>query len=451
MVQLQQFADIEDINLRRYEIDLHLRQYEGAVRHLWTAGPGSHFDLAVDLARKYGLLRLLASLAVNHPDLRARVQMAIGEELQLKGRNEDAALAFMTAGDLENAMRAYRLAGQWRPALTLAAHLGRSSDRITAMAARLAVDLADGHRHSDAAAVTLEYLNNIESGVRLLAEGGQWREAVRVAVARGAPQLMESVIAPTAAAAASRILESAREDAERVGKYWDRLKELRQRREAMIAAIEFADGHHVAAGNHFGDVDALASEAASVVSGLSVYTDATRVGSGSFSTSAGGSGVSVTTVGGRRRSGTSSKTARRRKIRQGSPEEEAELGRLLLGLAPLPAVLTEAGELTELLVMLGHEQDAAEVQRALKALTDAHREAVDDLLAHPPPGMGLALSSDAIARAAEVSGPVGVEGLRAVASVVPGLELQRRAAELEAEAKSGNWKWEVLRDHETKE
>ena len=72
-------------------------------------------------------------------------------------------------------------------------------------------------RQAEAAAVTLEYLDDVPGAVALLCEAGEWREGVRVAYARARPELMEATIAPAAAAAAARILESVADDAARMG------------------------------------------------------------------------------------------------------------------------------------------------------------------------------------------------------------------------------------------
>ena len=50
------------------------------------------------------------------------------------------------------------------------------------------------------------------------------------------------------------------------------------------------------------------------------------------------------------------------RIRQGSPEEEAALVSHIASLATTPRQCTEAGQLTELLVLLGHEGDARRLQ-----------------------------------------------------------------------------------------
>ena len=53
------------------------------------------------------------------------------------------------------------------------------------------------------------------------------------------------------------------------------------------------------------------------------------------------------------------------KIRQGGPDEEANLAHHLIGLAPSARQCQEAGQLTEVLIMLGHEADARKLQNLL--------------------------------------------------------------------------------------
>lgn len=444
LMQLQQFAAISDPSLRGHAIDLFLQRYDGAVRHLVAAGE-AHFPTALELAKKHGLLRLLLQLTEGQPALRAQVHSAAGEELDSRGKHVDAALAFVAAGDLEKALRAYRLAGQWRQALGLAVRLGRTQEQITAMATRLAADLAESHRQSEAAIVTLEYLNDVPSAVSLLAEAGEWEECVRVALARSRSDLVEGTIKPAAALAASRLLENVTEDLERVEKYWTRLKELRQRRAAMSAAVVSSDfqGDGGGFGGRDRDED-METEAASMVSGFSMYTDATMTAAGGGSRM---STASVTTVGGKRAKRQSNKSKRKSgRIRQGSPEEESQLGKHILSLAPLPSVCAETGRLAETLVMLGHEDDAAKLQRSLKKLVDLHKAAVDDLVANPPPGMGMEIGRIAYERAMAMGGTVAVAALQAAAAEMAGPDLQRKVAESEAAMKGSDWKWEILRD-----
>ncbi|KAH7624735.1 putative Elongator complex protein 1 [Nannochloris sp. 'desiccata'] len=472
LYQLQQFASIENESLRYHAIDMHLKRYDSALRHLMNAANSAAengaseekseiseegeklFSQALKLAQEHNLLRLLLQFTQGKPALRCRVHIAAGEELEQRGKHEDAALAFIAANDLEKALRAYRLGGQWRQALGLAARLGREPEKIHAMAARLASDLADLHNYAHSAQILLEYCNDVSGAVAALAEGGEWNECVRVAYARGQPNLVESKIAPAAAMAASRILQNLTEDCGRIEKYSARLKELREKRAALAAAVQISSlaFDQGAAGHISNRDDDVQTEADSMISGFSIYTDATftikpggssRVGGNSSSSSA-----SVTTVGGRRSSKKKNKgKSKSSKVRQGSPEEEAQLGRHVLSLAPLPNLCTEVGQLVEVLVMLGHEEDAATLHRNLKALIDTHTAAVEDLLTHPPLGLSLDIGAAAKEKAYETGGGIAaVVALEAAVAAVPGAELQKRAAEVELATKTTHWKWDILRD-----
>ena len=68
-----------------------------------------------------GLLReLLGALPERGDPRRARVLGAAGAALAVRSLAEDAALAFLAAGQPERALGQYRAAGQWRMALALA-------------------------------------------------------------------------------------------------------------------------------------------------------------------------------------------------------------------------------------------------------------------------------------------------------------------------------------------
>lgn len=79
------------------------------------------------------------------------------------------------------------------------------------------------------------------------------------------------------------------------------------------------------------------------------------------------------------------------------------------------------GQLAELLVFLGHEADARQLQQAVGQLVAAQAAASSAILASPAPGM------------------------RAEGGEGPSPQLALRVAAAEAEAKSVAWKWDVLR------
>ena len=441
LAQLQGFATIENLCIKKAMIDKHLERFELAIAHLVDAGP-EYFKDALELAQAHGLLRYLLSL-VKDRETRKTVQRALGESLSNKGKYEDAALAFVAGEDLEQALRSYRLACAWRPAMTLAKRLNKDDVSIKDLATRMANDLEDALSFEEAAHVTLEYLGDIMRAVRLFALAGNWREALRVAVSQGSMQILDSVLAPVAATNAEKLLESFKDDRDRVEKYWRRLKDLREKRMAMDALKATADAESDLP-LHMTELDAAyENDAASIITDLSMYTDASMATSAATGTSF------ASTIGGRKgikSKNNDKKKKKKNRIRQGSPEEEAQLAHHILSLLPLPSVCTETGQLTEFLIFIGHEDDASVLQKALKALIDLQSEASADIISNPPPGKSLELPysirEDIFNRA----------GLHALTIVEDSLlkqassELQIQVKEAEASMKATNWKWELLRD-----
>ncbi|KAG2431603.1 hypothetical protein HYH02_013296 [Chlamydomonas schloesseri] len=416
LAELQRFGAIAPQPLQRYSIDMHLRRHASALGHLVAAGP-QHFGQALQLARERGLLRQLLQLYDNDPAHRPAVLEAYGEQLEAAKRHDDAAVTYLAAGAGARALAAYRAGGRWRQVFTVAAQLGMAPDEVQALAADVAEELAASGQVADAAAVLLNYLGDVDNAVRTYATAREWREAVRVAHAHGRGDLVETVVAPAAAEGASALLAEAGEAVEKIRKYGQRLADVRARRLAMAAALAAADEEADAAGVDF---DAQ-SDAMSLVSGLSVYTDATHTAPPGSAASASASGASraPSTLGGRRaQGGGKKKKAGAGRIRQGSPMEEASLCAHLHSLAPRPSTLTEAGQLLELLVMLGHPDDARALQRAVAGWQAAYQAARADMAAHPVP----------------VEGPPHARE-----------EMERLLAP--APDTSGvAWKWEVLRD-----
>jgi elongator complex protein 1 len=129
---------------------------------------------------------------------------------------------------------------------------------------------------------------------------------------------------------------------------------------------------------------ASVSTLASGVSGFSAYTDRT-LGAATATTNQTGTSRSASTVGGRVGKKKPTRAERRGKkagagLRAGGPTEERDLANHLAsgGVAGdllAPGALEHVGELSELLVVLGHAEDAATLQGAVSAAIAAHQKA----------------------------------------------------------------------------
>jgi elongator complex protein 1 len=248
---------------------------------------------------------------------------------------------------------------------------------------------------------------------------------------------------PLSTQAASGLLSDANEAIERLSKYSTRLFEVRQRRTAMAAALAAAEAEAAAAaaaaggGGGLYDQDDLVSP--SIVSGFSMYTDRTSAAAtGIGSSSSAASTQAASTLGGRapmRKKGGKKGGKGAKKIKAGSPEEEAGLEALLVTLGPAQHVLEEAGQLAELLVMLQHVGDAAKLQQRVGQWQAAAADAaalVTQGQQQQQQGVGSAASGQAQA------GEGGAVGAAAVGAGGWGGAVAAAAV---------RWKWDVLRDH----
>lgn len=312
-------------------------------------------------------------------DARKALLIKFAEHLSLGARHEDAAVAHLAAGDAARALDSYRAGSCWQQALTLAGRL-----RLSAKDRRdIAEELCESLSMTDplaAARVSARHLRDVDRAVELFARAGAWREACETAHAHDRGDLMETTIAPMCAGAAEEHFESFKENKARADKYAARLRDLRKHRERAryAASLEQADwsalGGRPNAGADFeGDFDDGASEAPTLASDMSAYTDRTGMTSAVSATSA------ASTVGGRKAKKKKDKKNKGSKgLRAGSPTEERDLALHVAALAPMDKTLEEIGELLELLVLFGHESDARALQRVVGECVDAYATANKD-------------------------------------------------------------------------
>ena len=412
--------------------------------------------------------------------LRVAVATAYAGQLNEERRHEDAAVALLSVGDLNGAMKAYADGLNWRPALALAGRLQLPLSERRLLASEL-TDALEQFDPAGAAAVAERELGDVDRAASLLCAAKKWRETVSVAYAHGRGDLVETVVAPAAAEAASGVVSSAREAPARAEKYLERLRKLRERREALERALGADAGNAAAAaGGAVGrpgatrddddDGASVFSAAASVstlasgVSGFSAYTDRT-LGAATATTNQTGTSRSASTVGGRVGKKKPTRAERRGKkagagLRAGGPTEERDLANHLAsgGVAGdllAPGALEHIGELSELLVVLGHAEDAAKLQGAVSAAIAAHqkasaearraldaldaKDAKDGLLVSPDSGGDV--SANAVNTNAFANNSTGRKIVPCPCSAC----VAHRSTHCLA-AKNAQWKWAALRD-----
>lgn len=117
--------------------------------------------------------------------------------LSSTNKHKEAAFAYEYLNDHASAWPSYRSANLWREALASAMLAGISAEEISELASSLADGLTESKDFSSAATITLDYLSDLPSAVRLMCRGHQFAEATRLIMLRREPSLIESVIDPS--------------------------------------------------------------------------------------------------------------------------------------------------------------------------------------------------------------------------------------------------------------
>lgn len=367
--ELEAFDDISPIEKQHAHIDLYLGRLPMAAKNFALAGDWPSFEKSVTIAKQApeDVFPVLLQHFPNNCSERATearfLRIALGESLLGRGRAEEAAVAYLSGGDLEQAMHAYRTAGAWRMVLSLAGKLGRGDADVKSLALELAEELLIG-APKDSATILIDYVHDVHRGVEILASTGAWREALSATYRCSRPDLVDTLLAPAAAAGVVRALDDFKEDNARLKKYIARLRTLRQRRAALAAAVgPAAEDFEVADA----DNEAISEVGTSVMSDYSAYTHRSAV-TGTSNDGSSLTSASAASCVGRRNRRRGKKDKKKGRIRAGAPNEEYALLQHLKE-CPMASHRRESyGELAELLIVLGHEQDAKTLQTTLSNL-----------------------------------------------------------------------------------
>lgn len=329
--------------IMRYRIDLKLRRFEKALKHIVAAGD-AYFEDCINLIKKNPELFSLGLQFVTDPTKRRQVLEAWGDHLSDIKCFEDAATTYVCCSSLEKALKAYRSSNNWRGVLTVAGLIKLGKEEILQLAHELCEELQTLGKPGEAAKIAFDYCGDVKNGINLLISAREWEEALRTALMHRREDSISDVKTGAAECAATLIAEY-EEGLEKVGKYLARYLAVRQRRLLLAAKLQ-SNERSV---NELDD-DTV-SEASSSFSGMSAYSTGSRKSSAASMSS----------------SGTSKRGVRRQKkkgkIRAGSPDEEMALVDHLKGMSLGAGAVRELRSLLACLVMIGKEDIARKLHR----------------------------------------------------------------------------------------
>ncbi|KAL6878468.1 hypothetical protein ACP4OV_012638 [Aristida adscensionis] len=342
--------------IMRYKIDLRLGRHASALKNIVSAGDDYHEDCMKLLDANPHMFPLGLQLFTD-PDKRHQILEAWGDHLSEEKCFGDAALTYQCCSSYQKSLKAYRACGDWRGVFTVAGLLKLKEEEIILLAHELCDEFQEIGKQGDAARIALEYCADVDRGVNYYIAAREWEEALRVAYMHSRQDLVETVGDAALECAASLISEY-QEGLLKVGKYAARYVAVRQRRLSLAAKLQSED--------RFMDVeDDNMSEVSTSFSEMSAYT--TR------STKESSASVMSSTA-------TKSRGARRQKkggkIRAGSPGEEMGLVEHLKGMALTSSAQKELKSLLIVLLQLGKEEIARQVQQAADSFEVSQRAAV---------------------------------------------------------------------------
>lgn len=250
--------------LMQYNIDLRLKRFEKALRHIASAGD-AHFDDCMTLMKENPQLFPLGLQLIADSAKRRPILEAWGDYLSDEKCFEDAATIYLSCFQLEKAMKSYRACNNWSGVLTVAGFLDMGKEEVLHLAQELCEELQALGKPGEAAKIALEYCGDVNGGLNLLVSARDWEEATRVAFMHRRQELIK-VVKDASLECAGTLISDYEEGLEKVGKYLARYLAVRQRRLLLVAKIKAEEQAP-------SDIDDdTASEASSNLSGMSAYT-----------------------------------------------------------------------------------------------------------------------------------------------------------------------------------
>ncbi|OWZ03547.1 Elongator complex protein 1 [Phytophthora megakarya] len=404
----------ENENWRKYTIDIHLERHARALTHVAELIKETSYDneeetnklqnMALDLIKQGDLYDQALVLFPSHSNrnasksdrtFRHQILKLKGVFLEWEKKYEAAAYVYLAASEKENARRAFIAANKWQMALALSARDQQTPDKLRNAAYSIAQELLNKQQQQQdgsvddimaVARIYVEYCNDIDEAVALLVTHQQWSEALRIAYLHQRDDLVESDVESGVLQSCDDVQEELERKQKQYIKHWNRLTTIREQK--RLFKLHGIDGSRWDQGNRGdGDTDSgsIRSGASSAADSALSYASVSSVGSHNSAASIGNFSMqslsmatashfySTQTLGNvstkpktkAKHGGIPSRRERRKRMKEGSAEEEAYVAQQLSELRPNAALALEVGGLLEMLVFFGHVQQAQRLQTQL--------------------------------------------------------------------------------------
>lgn len=363
--------DLDELDepVRKYKVDMHLKRYEKALRHLASAGDEHFKDCLTLIAERNLHSQALAIYEVKGDSVQlAAVQHATALVLTEKCRYREAGIMLCRCGELAQALDQFKEGLEWRWCFSLAVELSLSDPEVAAIGQSLIPRLVQSGRAVEAAEIAQNFMADNEAGIALLVQGESWDAALMMATRHGRKDMHETHIRPAALQVAASICEGF------VGGEDGGLTTMFRRHSARLAVVRAEKAAKALIHSDDEGADGINSDLYSDTSSVTT----SRASSSTKSKRSGSSRSSSSSKGTRTHRSKRRAARKTTSLREGGVFEEAALLDALNGIAErLVQVRRSAPELCGVLDFLGECKAAAAVETATKELGKMISESFD--------------------------------------------------------------------------
>eukprot|EP00761_Pharyngomonas_kirbyi_P008504 gb/GECH01008515.1/.p1 GENE.gb/GECH01008515.1/~~gb/GECH01008515.1/.p1 ORF type:complete len:1242 (+),score=283.29 gb/GECH01008515.1/:1-3726(+) len=342
---------------QQYSIDMYLKRYDSALRNLAKAGE-QYFDDCKRLIQQQELYQVGLDIYSDDTEKRDQILELYGDFLSIEYQYSQAGFAYLECEKLDKALEAFKDAGEYRYALSVAAKLQYTGSDFENFARELADSLDQMSCPRDAAYVLQHYAKDSEEAVMTVIEAHYWDDAIHIAYAGNRADLLETNVLPAVKDAYSSKIDDLESHQKKFDQFISRLKEIRSEPPAFaIGGVENSD---------------MFSETSSA------FSEYSGISSSSYSSQSSSSS----------RSSKKSKKKKRHKLKKGSVYEEPNLVDRLRKLVPKSIEQNNVSCLVRGLMFFKLYSEAKELHQKFNRfmeLCKSHEQLIDAPLHNPLP------------------------------------------------------------------
>jgi len=228
MAFLNELSQMEE-NFRRYRIDIYIKQFNKALKHLSMCP--DKFSNCLELIRKHELYSEALSIYPKNTDEGKQVVIMYSEYLVSKNLYNEAGVFLLRSKLYERALACFfQTSTCWRHVLTTAKLLKYDNAKYSKLAIKVAEKLTDGNKFVEAAEVYKDHLGLYKESVNCLIKAELWEKSLQVIYSQNIVELIDSLFKPSLLESCFNLKSNINSAFESFQKYRNRLVVVREKK-----------------------------------------------------------------------------------------------------------------------------------------------------------------------------------------------------------------------------